>query len=201
MKYLRFWGIAVSLLMILLLVSCTGIPREEYARVADAATKAQTEAISLKAERDTLNNELQGVKSTLAATTAKENELKAEIEKLKADVAAQRTINLSTTDDLKNISSPRHFESLTELNDWLRKDKTDTEYGSENLGNISFILQIKAMRDGYLLPAWVYTDDEYIYFGNSAFIEDETYNVYAYDDSIEFYDYGPVLSSRPLPLE
>lgn len=187
MKSVRFWGIAVSLLLLLSLVSCTGIPQQEYARVTSELTKAQAEASSLKTDRDAVNKEL--------------GEIKAEIEKLKADVAAQRTINASLTDDLKKLSSPRHFQTLTELNDWLRKDNTDIEYAFESYGNQAFILQIRALRDGYLLPVYAYTDASSVYFGNTAFIDGEIYNVYAEDDYIEFYDYGTILASQPLPSE
>ena len=71
---------------------------------------------------------------------------------------------------------------------------------NEEIGNLSFILQVKALRDGYLLPAtWEYNfEEDVLYIYNVAIIEDEIRWVWADDDYTEFVSYTSPLPSRPI---
>jgi len=54
-------------------------------------------------------------------------------------------------DQVSALRSPRHFKTITELTDWLAQDDTDTAYPGKSSAELAFILQVKALRDGYLV--------------------------------------------------
>ena len=211
----------IFLLVPWLLVGC-GVSVEEYSKVVSGLASTQQELQSVKdqsaaaqAELETAQAELEGAQAKLEAAQAElvkseetastlEAELQAansETEKLGADVAAQQQINSSLSDELKKVTYPRHFQSLTELTDWLRKDDTDTVYAGEKMSNLSFILQVKALRDGYLLPAaWELAEDT-ILISNMAIIEDEMHWVWPDEDYTEFVSYTGALPSRPIAID
>ena len=123
---------------------------------------------------------------------------KSSISSLQSDVSAQRTINSSLTADLKKVRSPRHFSSLQELTDWITKDDTNTKYASERPSQIGFILQVRALRDGYLLPVALYVEGTTIWVGNRAVIGDGLYAVSPSSDSITKISTTQPLPSQPL---
>ena len=122
----------------------------------------------------------------------------AEIDGLQADVSTQQNINSALSAELKTVKDPRHFASLQELTDWLNEDDTDTKYKDESMSEKAFILQVRALRDGYLLPAVTSIDGE---GANLAVIGDEEYAVNPNDDDTEFMYYVEPVSSHPLPLD
>lgn len=164
---------------------------------------AQTEIIAIEANVSTLETNLANSEATVSTLEANIEEANASNDKLKADVATQRVINSSLSEELRMVKDPKHFASLQELVDWVDQDDTDTAYASKSLTEKAFILQVRALRDGYLLPAhFANTDYDYYveYAGNLAYIGDKIYHVDPASDDIFLWGYVNPVPSHPLPL-
>ncbi len=129
-------------------------------------------------------------------------EAESEIVALEGNVSAQRNINSSLTEELKTVKDPRHFESVTELVGWLDQDDTDTKYKDGSDAQIAFILQVRALRDGYLLPAIPLRVNNTPTWRNMAIIGDGVYWINALDDNTRrrSFNVDPI-PSHPLPLD
>ena len=101
-------------------------------------------------------------------------------------------------DQVSALRSPRHFKTITELTDWLAQDDTDTAYLGKSFDELAFILQVRALRDGYLLPAFATTGG----FGfNVAAIGNILYSIDPVDDDTGWAMNIDPLLLYPLPLE
>ena len=125
------------------------------------------------------------------------------VSNLQADVRTQQTINSSLSDELEIVKDPRHFASMQELTDYLHEDDTDTKYEGEDFTIISYIRQVRALRDGYLLPVSLFESGGDLWVYNTAVIDsDEVYAVGAWDDETMLLGYlGTSIPSHPLPLD
>ncbi|MBT9141475.1 MAG: Peptidyl-prolyl cis-trans isomerase B [Dehalococcoidia bacterium] len=168
-------------------------------------TESEATVSSLGAELAVANAEIVALEGNVAALQTKLTESEAAVSSLEADLHnaqsalwVQENINLALSEELEKVKYPRHFESLAELTDWLYKDDTDTKYADEDIANLSFILQVRALRDGYLLPVRLFVEGEDVYVVNNAVVGDSIYLVWADDDHIEWYTYVAPIPSRPL---
>ncbi len=177
---------------------------------------------SSKAKINSLQSELAAAQAlnsgTQAEITAQMEKLNAEISKLSGDLAkantsldkanaevnSQKALVTSLQANLAKVKDPRHFYTIEELNTWLQQDDTNSNpaFAAATLTDKAFILQVRALRDGYLLPAAVDADSEYIYSWNVAVIGAEIYVVTASTDAVN--KLGTVFqvppAQRPLPL-
>ncbi len=161
----------------------------------------ETDLAESEATVSTLETDLAESEATVSTLEADLTSANSRITDLQADVSTQQTINSSLSAELKTVKDPRHFASVTELTDWLYQDDTDTKYADERAPMMAYILQVRALRDGYLLPADVDVEGSASYWSNSALIGDEVYWVYAWNDGIEWTAYLTPLPSHPLPLD
>lgn len=157
-----------------------------------------------EAKVSSLEGNVSSLQSSLSAKDADISSLESNLDVANASIQAQQAINTTLTDELKSIKDPGHFTSLSELVDWLDQDDTDWAYPSANSEELIFILQVNALRDGYILPAYFADpdDDYYVeYIGNLAYIGDEIYYVWAGDDTVFTWAYVTPIPSHPLPLD
>ena len=142
---------------------------------------------------DDLNNANSQISSLQSSLSSKTSELNSE--KARAN-ALQSELNV--------VMYPRHFGSVQELADWLQQDDTNTEYADikeDNYLQMSFILEVRAARDGYILSTYlVPLDTGVCWISNIACIGDTFYLVEAGDDSVtEYYTYWNAVPSCPIP--
>ena len=156
--------------------------RDEVAQMEDDLSASEQRIAELEAELDAANAELA--------------QAYIDIEELTAD-------NAALSEDLNMVKDARHFNSLDELETWLENDDTDTndDYSSLTPSARAYVLQVKALRDGYLISACIDWDSNYIYSWNVAVIGKAVYSINAETDVItagpSFYDELPL---HPLPL-
>jgi TolA-binding protein len=105
---------------------------------------------------------------------------------------------LNTT--IKKVTDPRHFASLQELTDWLQKDDTNTKYPGINNTTRAYILQVRALRDGFLLPVTIWDDASGGWVSNRAVIGTSVYAISAINDNVVYYGSAAILPSHPEPL-
>jgi len=175
-----------------------------------ALANSRTEVEGLAQDVNTLQTNLDETHAVLTTTQTQladtETSLtsaNSQITKLEADVSAQQTLNQTLATDLKTVQDPRHFSSLSELVDWLDADDTDTAYADADIDERAFILQVRALRDGYLLPAVIYWDEvnnDGNYYYNIAVIGDKVYGVLSGYDDTWTDTYTDPIPSHPLPL-
>lgn len=189
--------IAVLVVGVIIAGSCT----PETVRLRDELEDAQSQIVTLQESVSSLEEEVSTLQASLSDSEASVSSLEAELESAQNALTAQHDANSALAEEMKTMKDPRHFQSLTELTDWLRQDDTNEVYGYEDPLIAAYILQVRALRDGYLLPTDIdLVDGKAI--SNSAVIEDELYWVIPTTDEILFAAYiMPVPPSHPLPLE
>jgi len=169
------------------------------ATVADLTAQlatANSKVTTLTANLATAKRKVTSLTADLAAANAKVASTQASLDKAYADLAASNAC-------LKQVQDPRHFNTMAELQDWLAKDDTNTNplYASSSPDVKAFILQVKALRDGYLLPACLDWDASYIYSWNAAVVGEVVVSVNAATDAVtEGPTFGSPPPSHPLPL-
>ncbi|MCL2150508.1 MAG: hypothetical protein FWH51_06265 [Dehalococcoidia bacterium] len=146
---------------------------------------AQARVVALEAELKAINDLVDGSQSDI---TSEINRISAELAKANTDLAEAQAARDEALAEYKKISEPRHFYSVEELKAWLLLDDTDTnpDYTSLGLADKAFILQVRALRDGYLLPAAIDADTEHIYSWNTAIIGASIYIVIAGTDEVSW---------------
>ncbi len=87
-----------------------------------------------------LETDLAGSEATVSTLQTDLASANSTIKNLQGDVSTQRNLNSTLTTELKKVKDPRHFASLQELTDWLKKDDTNTKYANESEWQIAFIL-------------------------------------------------------------
>jgi hypothetical protein len=149
----------------------------------------EDEKVDLENELDDANSEISSLESDLSSKTDELNSEKA------------RTISLQG--ELNTVMYPRHFSSLQELRDWLEQDDTEDEWSHVSCyAELCYILQARAIQDGYILSTDVDFEDGVDYWSNCAVIGDTIYWIYPDDDDIEtagYSDWFEILPSHPIP--
>ncbi len=166
----------------------------EVTRLDGELTTAETQVATLQTDLSTAEAQVATLQTNLSAAEAKVFILQADlasaeaqVSTLQADLASAEAQVSSLSAELAIVQAPRHFTSLQELNNWLVQDDTDTAYTNSTDFQLAFILQVRALRDGYLLPVNMedYDEDYNIDIGgNIAYIGDTGYLIFAADDFV-----------------
>lgn len=163
---------------------------------------------ALEGNVSTLEGNVSALETDLAESEATVATLQSDLDiannkvcNLQRDLSTQRNINTTLSSELKTVKDPRHFSSIQELTDWLHEDDTDTKYADESNSQKAFILQVKALRDGYLLPVICVLVDNIPTMRNMAIIGNEMYWINANDDDSYLRDTVDPIPSHPLPLD
>ena len=120
------------------------------------------------------------------------------IKDLNSKIADQQAV-------IDKIEAPRHFNSLDELNTWLQQAAVYTKYAALRPIERAYILQVLALRDGYLLPAGFDVSGTTFYSFNTAYINGTIYNVSPSTNVVSNFNADgsalvvSPLSSQPLP--
>ncbi len=177
----------------------------EVTRLEGELATAEAEVTRLEGELATAEAEVTRLEGELTAAQAEvtrlEGELataEAEVTRLEGELATAQAEVSTLSEELNKVKDPRHFASLSELTSWLAQDDTDTAYPGKSSQELACILQVKALRDGYLLSSYIYMGG--IGF-NLAVIGDNLYAVDPLDDGVVWlWGVGGPLPSHPLPL-
>ncbi len=173
---------------------------------------SQQEVATLQSQLSGVQDNLKSVQDELAAVKTKSaSDLSAA--KATADAqatAAQKQItSLQSTIDseaaqIKTMRYPRNFSTIDELTNWLQKNNPVTwdplTLTAVQRVQMTFALEIKAARDGYLLPVVLPMFGNLDYMTNRAVVGDTVYEVRAWDS---FAQIGgrvtPAVPSYPIP--
>lgn len=166
-------------------------------------TTAEAQVSVLEGNVSTLETDLAAAEAQVATLEADLAAAEAQVATLEADLADAEAQVATLSEELQTVKDPRHFTSLQEMEAWLAQDDTDTAYPFAGLFEQAFILQVRALRDGYLLPAY-FEDRDYDLLveliGNFAYIGDEIYYIDPADDFVTLWAFVDTIPSHPLPL-
>ena len=221
---MKIWAITVSVL----LAGAVGAGVFFYIDLSGDVDTANAEIATLEGDKATLEENITDLETDLADTEATLADTETELADTEAELATteadlsdansqisslQSSLTLKTTQlnsekarttslqgELNTVMYPRHFNSVQELADWLQQDDTNTLEDIEP-ANWSFILQVRALQDGYILPVTVAIDfgTQTVYWANFAVIADEIYFVYADGDTLDWICYISPIPSCPIP--
>jgi peptidoglycan hydrolase CwlO-like protein len=175
----------------------------QLATATEELNLSRSQATQLQADLDESELHVADLQTELEDSIANATSLQADLDEANADLASAMAANSSLTDELTSIKSPRHFTSLEELQTWLAKDDTNTnpDYASLSPAAKAYLLQVKALRDGYILSACLDWDSSYIYTWNVAIANDTIYSVNAATDVVtEGPDFADTPPSYPIPI-
>ena len=174
------------------------------------AAGLQTELTATISDLNAAQDDIEQLESEIADSELRISNLESELEQANTELAEAYTeissltdANSALTEELNIVKDPRHFNSLEELETWLENDDTDTNdvYSSLSAQAKAYVLQVKALREGYILSACIDWDSNYIYSWNVAIVGDTVYSINAATDMVNegpsFYDDLPL---HPLPL-
>ena len=158
----------------------------------------KTRSANLQIKIQALESELESIKQLVGEP---QSDIAAEISRLNAELAKAKADANATLVELTKIKNPRHFYTIEELRAWLEQDDTNTNPNYETLGlaDKAFILQVKALRDGYLLPAAIDADSDHIYSWNIAVVGAGIYVVTADTDEVLFLANFGAPPAQPIP--
>jgi len=149
---------------------------------------ARGDITALEAAAVTAQARITTIEADLATSSARVSTLETDLAKANTDLDALIA-------NYNKVIAPRHFNSLSELTTWLAADDTDTRYSTLGAADIAFILQVRALRDGFLLPVGIDWDADYIYTRNTSVIGDTIYLVGARTDQVIK---GAIFSNPPM---
>lgn len=193
----------IAILVIGIIVTACLLVRES-GKLGEAESKIATlqdEVATLQESNSTLQTKLADSENKTVALQANLDVANTRIGALNDTITSLRGTISTQADELKKIKYPRHFASLTELTNWLQKDDTNLKYSGITQQQLGYILQVKALQDGYLLP--VRTPVVAVGFTeldtNFAIIGDVVYTVQASNDSVARWALAAPLPSYPIP--
>ena len=179
-------------------VEVAGLEQDVASLTDDLETLTQ-ERDTLQTEKDTLSAQKAGLETDLSAANSEISSLQSSLSSKTSELNSEKARTTSLQGELNTAMYPRHFSSVQELRDWLQQDDTDTAYANESRPVLSYILQVRALQDGYLLPADVDIVGGQDWWSNSAVISGVIYWVYAWNDGIAVVDYTSPLPTYPIP--
>jgi peptidoglycan hydrolase CwlO-like protein len=156
-------------------------------------TDLNNQNIKLTSDIATANTDISDTKFTLANTQSSISSIQSSL------ISAQNNV-LTLNATVKKVTDPRHFASLQELTDWLQQDDTDTKYPAINNTTRAYILQVRALRDGFILAVSIWVDASGGWVSNRAVIGAAVYAVNAKNDSVSYYGGAAIMPSHPEPL-
>ena len=165
-------------------------------------TASLTDDLSaMTGERDTLEDEKADLEIELDDANSEISSLQSSLSVKTSELNSEEARTTALQGELNTVMYPRHFNSLQELQGWLQEDKTDTEYYSY-AAERCYVLYVRALQDGYILPVYVTDESGVDLWGNFAVIGDTVWLVAPSDDDTwEFCesDWFDVLPSYPIP--
>ncbi len=166
--------------------------------LSDNVSTLEDNVSSLQRNVSTLQTNLAASETKVSSLQTNLNKATADINGLQMNLKTQQDNNSALSAELQKIKYPKHFTLLSELTDWLQKDDTNTKYSGITPMERAFILEAKAVQDGYLLPVRLPMGGTTQYVYNTAILNDVIYNVRATDDFVETWGQIQPQPTRPI---
>lgn len=200
-------GVGAAVIVVLLVL--TIVFASQNSNLKKDLNAAKSQVTTLQGQVGTLQGNVSSLQTQLNQEQTKSASIENDLTQAEDQITAlnkQVTSNQATigeqANQIKTMKYPRHFNSLNELTNWLQSDDTNIKYAGLSNSQISFILQIRAARDGYLLPVRLPIGGTLEYITNMAIIGDSAYSVRGNDDFVErWITISPAMPSYPITPE
>ena len=218
------WKLWVAIGVIVVLVGSTGYLAFSYTSKSSDLTEANStidnyvvQVAGLEQDVASLTDDLDTLQTEISTLEGEKADLETELDDANSEISSlQSSLTLKTTQlnsetarttslqgELNTVMYPRHFSSLQELRDWLEQDDTDDEWTDVSCyAELCYMLQVRALQDGYLISTDVDFQSGVDYWSNCAVIGDTVYWIYPDDDSIDQVgdsSWFEILPSCPIP--
>jgi hypothetical protein len=180
-------------------------------------TDTETQVKSLQSQVSSLETTKSSLQTQLSQAQTKNTSLQSELDTTKQQTSeqieqlskglsdAQKTI-ASQADSIKTMKYPRNFSTIDELTNWLQKNNPVT-WNPNTLtpiqrAEMAFALEVKAARDGYLMPVILPLYGNLDYLTNRTIVGDVTYEIKSWDGTVQIGGrITPALPSYPITPE
>ena len=201
--------IGVGAVIVVALLVTTIVFASQNSKLKKDLKETESQVTTLQGQVGSLQSNVSSLQTQLNQEQTKSASLQEDLTDAENQITTlnkQASSNQATITDqasqIKTMKYPRHFNSLNELTNWLQADDTNTKYTGLSNSQVSFILQIRAARDGYLLPVRLPVGGTLEYITNMAIIGDSAYSVRGKDDFVEkWMTISPAMPSYPITPE
>jgi uncharacterized coiled-coil protein SlyX len=152
------------------------------------------------AQNNKLTNDLAAAKTTLTDVKSTLAGAQSTLPVVQLSLSTTQSNILTLNATITKVTDPRHFASLQELKDWLAKDDTNIKYAALDFHQRDYILEVRALRDGFILSVAHYYDAQGYWEDVEAVIGGTVYFVDSLTDYAWVYTTVPVQPSHPEPL-
>ena len=200
--------VVAAIVVIAVLASQNGKTNTKLTDAQQQVASLQSQTSSLQTSLTSTQNDLTALKtksaSDLAAAKADSDAQNAQIAALQKDITSRQSTIDSQAAQIKVMRYPRNFTTIDELTNWLQKNNPVTwdplTLTAPQRVQMTFALEIKATRDGYLLPVVLPMFGNLDYMTNRAVVGDIIYEVRAWDSFVQIGGrVTPAVPSYPLP--
>jgi molybdopterin converting factor small subunit len=174
--------------------------KAETAALQGKLSASETTIVTLNGNITDLTDKNTKLTADLGTANTQLTSTQASLSSANSALGTAQSTNSTLSATVKKISDPKNFATVTELKDWLQKDDTNTKYTNLDPLQRGLILQIRAMRDGFILSLSIFADSTNTYVGNRAIIGDTVFAVMSGSDSVTQYVTVPAQPSHPEPL-
>jgi len=171
-------------------------------QINDADTKIsglQSQVNSLQANVSSLQTQLKQAQDIAAS-------LQSSLDKANSQIGTLTSTNSNQAAQIKTMTYPRNFTSIDELTNWLQKANPipvgvdPSTLTSLQKAQMALALEVKASRDGYILPAILPLLGNLDQMTNRAIVGDFIYEVRAWDNFAQIGGRAvPAMPSYPIP--
>lgn len=152
----------------------TGLQTQLTAATNDL-NASRTQVAQLQSDLNASNAQVTDLQSQLSASLANVASIQDDLDDAISELNDAIADLTSANNELNRLTHPRHFNTLSELQNWLANDDTDTKNISE--GNKALVIQANAQSDGYIVMCELYTSEGYIYaYCNAVVGGDKVYS-------------------------
>lgn len=200
--------VVAAIVVVAVLASQNGKTNTKLTETQQQVASLQSQTSSLQTNLKSTQDELAALKTKsaadLATAKAASDTQIAQIDSLQKDISSKQSNIDSQAARIKTMSYPRNFATIDELTNWLQKNNPVTwdplTLTAPQRVQMTFALEIKATRDGYLLPVVLPMFGNLDYMTNRAVVGDIIYEVRAWDSFVQIGGrVTPAVPSYPIP--
>ncbi len=206
MKKSLYIGGAVAVVLIAVIIVLAVMLGNKSSKLADS----EAQVTSLQADVSALEVDKSSLQSQLAQAQTKSTSLQSELDTTKDQTSKEiEQLNKSLTDTratvdsqaatIKTMKYPHNFSSIDELTSWMQKNNPVTwdpnTLTTLQRAEMAFALEVKAARDGYIMPAMLPLFGNIDWMTNHVIVGDVVYEIKSWDGTIQ--NGGKVVPALP----
>jgi valyl-tRNA synthetase len=213
MKKSLYIGGTLAVVLIAVIIVLAVMLGNKSSKLADS----EAQVTSLQADVSALKTDKSSLQTQLAQSQTKNTSLQTEldttneqtskqIESLNKTIDADQKTITSQTDTIQTMKYSHNFSTVDELTSWLQKNNPVTwdpnTLTAIQRAEMALSLEVKAARDGYIMPAILPLFGNVDWMTNRTIVGDVVYEIKAWDGTVQIGGrVTPTLPSYPITPE